>query len=55
MNSAGQHLPLDQRVWEQWVNKNRSSERVYFERRIKIATVLSPLVVATLLAWFLVR
>jgi hypothetical protein len=48
--SIGQSLvPLDEKVWQAWLAKNRRREEFYFARRLKIAMFLSPVLLAAIL------
>ena len=51
MPQAIESLQLDEHVWQSWLTKNRNAERLGFEKRVKLALVVLPVVVALLIYW----
>ena len=47
--------PLDRKVWQNWLAKNRKQEELLFARRIKFAAIVSPFALAAILIFFLTR
>ncbi len=54
MSNVATH-PLDEKVWQNWLAKNRKQEEALFARRIKFSVILSPFILAVILFFFLSR
>jgi hypothetical protein len=46
-------LPLDEQVWQDWLDKNHRREKAYFAKRLRITVMLSPVLMAAVLLWWL--
>lgn len=46
-------IPLDENVWQNWLEKNRQEEKAYLARRLRIGVLLSPILMAAVLMWLL--
>lgn len=47
--------PLDEKVWQNWLAKNRKQEELFFARRVKLAMIVSPFALAAIVYFFLSR
>lgn len=47
--------PLDEKVWQDWLAKNRKQKQLLFARRIKFALIFSPFALAAILFFLLSR
>jgi len=52
---ADQNTPLDERVWQAWLDKNREQERVRFVRRVKVLKFASAILLLIGLFWWLAK
>ena len=48
---AIESLQHDERVWRAWQEKNRKTEQLGFEKRVKFGLVVSPILLAALVFW----
>jgi hypothetical protein len=46
-------IPLDEKVWQSWLDKNRQEEKAFLARRLRITVILSPILMAAVLMWLL--
>ena len=52
---AYQYTPLDERVWQAWLDKNREQEKARFARRVNVVKFASPILLLIGLFWWLAR
>jgi hypothetical protein len=46
-------IPLDEKVWHSWLDKNRQEEKTSLARQLRITVILSPILLAAVLMWLL--
>ena len=46
-------IPLDEKVWQSWLDKNRQEEKAFLGRQLRITVILSPIFMVAVLMWLL--
>jgi len=52
---ADHNVPLDERVWQAWLDKNRKQEKAGFARRVKVLKFALVILLGIGLFWSLAR